>query len=64
MTRTAFEDIARRYINYLFTYFKYFSAGLGSVFISPLTMGLGAATLAIRRKNGPIGAVHSSNVIL
>lgn len=38
--------------------------GFGSVEGSLFTIGLGVGTLAIRRRNGPSGAVHSSNVIL
>lgn len=47
-----------------YTYFKKFSVGLFSIVGSLFTIGLGVGTLAIRRRNGPSGAVHSSRVIL
>lgn len=46
------------------TYFRNNSVRLASVVGSLLRIGLGAVTFAIRLRNGPKGAVHSSSIIL
>lgn len=46
------------------THLRYISVILGSVDGSLFMMGVGAVTFAIRLRNGPNGAVHSSKTIL